>query len=158
MKNVLVLLGILIFSGFSSSSFAMCAVNDDWPEAPCFDVLPVNRDEYRQAWAPYYDYKGSEWMEQKKAEMLNARDGGTLSEWISGSAHHNVFSYYLSRGEIAAPPPYDRPFFEDDFMYHLQFFAPGQGWLFFAVLGISAGLLVSIVIFLVRRKQNDAKK
>lgn len=157
MNKIAVLLGVFalfgIFAVFSNFAFAMCAVNEDWPAAPCFDVLPVNREEYRQAWAPYYSYKGSEWMEQKKAEMLDARNDGRLSEWINGSSHHNVYSYYLSRGEIAPAPPYDYPFFEDDFRYYLQFFAPGQGWLFFALIGVSAGLIAGIAAFVVRRRK-----
>ncbi|HEX9845912.1 MAG TPA: hypothetical protein VGA92_05545 [Candidatus Nitrosotenuis sp.] len=157
MSNIATILGIFAFFGafavFSNFAFAMCAVNEDWPDAPCFDVMPVNREEYRAAWAPYYDYKGSEWMEQKKAEMLDARDNKRPSEWINGSSHYNVYSYYLSRGEIAPVSPYDYPFFEDDFRYYLQFFAPGQGWLFFVMVGVSAGLIAGAAAFVFRRRK-----
>ena len=152
-----VLLGVFVFLGasaFSNPVFALCAVNDDWPEVPCFDMLPVNRDEYREAWAPYYDYKGSGWMEQKKAEMLDAKDNGTLAEWMDGSSqNHNVFSYYQSRGEISFPPEYDRPYFEDDFRYYSQFFVPGQGWQFFVLIGTSAGLVAGLAAFLIKRRK-----
>jgi hypothetical protein len=143
--KIAVLLGVFALFGtsvvFSNFALASCAINDDWPDAPCFDVMPVNREEYREAWALYYDYKGSDWMEQKKAEMLDAKDDGMLAEWMNGgSQNHNVFSYYQSRGEISFPPEYDRPFFEDDFRYHLQFFT--QGWMFFVTIGVSTGLII----------------
>jgi hypothetical protein len=139
---------------FYNEAFSSCAVNEDWSDAPCFDVLPVNRQEYRNAWEPYYDYKGSEWMEQKRTEMLDARDQQRLAEWMnSGSQNHNVFSYYHSRGEISYPPEYDRPFFEDDFRYYLQFFAPGHGWLFFVAVGVPAGLLAVAAVFILRRRK-----
>lgn len=140
----------------SDKAFSMCAENKDWPEAPCFDVLPVNREEFRQAWAPYYSYKGSEWMEQKREEMLAARDDGRLSEWIGMQSHHNVYSYYLSRGEISPVPPYDYPFFEDDFRYYLQFFGPGGGLFLFVIIGILIATLGITAAFVIRGK-NAAK-
>lgn len=126
---------------FSTNAFASCAVNTDWPDAPCFDVLPVNREEYRNAWEPYHDYKGSEWMEQKKLEMFDAKNNGKLAEWMDrGISNHNVFSYYHSVGQISFPPEYDRPFFEDDFRYYTQF---QQVWLIIIIIGI---ILVSIIV------------
>lgn len=140
-------IGFIIFQ--NSPVFASCAVNEDWPDAPCFDVLPVNREEYRVAWAPYYDYKGSEWMEQKKIEMFDAKNSGKLAEWMDyGIQNHNVFSYYQSKGEISFPPEYDRPFFEDDFRYYLQF---TQAWLF-VIIGIVSGL-AAIGVFVVIKKK-----
>jgi len=156
MSKIVVLLEIFalfgMFAIFSNFAFASCAVNEDWSDAPCFDVLPVNREEYRAAWAPYYDYKGSDWMEQKKAEMFDAKDEGMLAEWMDGSSqNHNVFSYYQSRGEISFPLEYDRPFFEDDPRYYLQFFT--QGWLFFVLIGVSAGLIAGAAVFIIRRRK-----
>lgn len=158
MSKIIVLLGIFmlfgVFSIFFNPSFASCAVNEDWHDAPCFDVLPVNREEYRAAWAPYYDYKGSEWMELKKIEMFDAKDNERLAEWMDRNiANHNVFSYYLSRGEISFPPEYDRPFFEDDFRYYLQF---TQVWLFFVVVAIVLGLTASAV-FIIKKKKKMKK-
>ncbi len=129
---------------------ASCAQNTDWQEAPCFDVLPVNREEYRIAWEPYYDYKGSEWMEQKKLEMFDAKDNGTLSEWMNnGISNHNVFSYYHSIRDISFPPEYDRPFFEDDFRYYTQF---QQVWLIIIIIGI---ILTSIIVgvFIIKKRK-----
>ena len=129
---------------------ASCAVNTDWPDAPCFDVLPVNREEYRNAWKPYYDYKGSEWMEQKKMEMFDAKNNGKLAEWMDrGISNHNAFSYYHSMGAISFPSEYDRPFFEDDFRYYVQF---QQVWMIIIIIGI---ILASIIIgiFVIKKRK-----
>jgi LPXTG-motif cell wall-anchored protein len=91
-------------------------------------------------------------MEQKKAEMFDAKDDGKLAEWMDGSSkNHNVFYYYQSLGEISFPPEYDRPFFEDDFRYHLQSFT--QGWLLFVWIGVSAGLMAGTAVFMVRKRK-----
>jgi LPXTG-motif cell wall-anchored protein len=156
MNKIAVLFGIFAFFGmftiFSNFAFASCAVNEDWSDAPCFDVLPVNREEYRVAWVPYYDYKGPEWMEQKRIEMFDAKEDGKLAEWMDEiRQNHKVFSYYQSLGEISFPPEYDRPFFEDDFRFYLQFFT--QGWLFFVWIGVSAGLIAGAAAFIFRRRK-----
>lgn len=98
MKTVL-LIALIGFSGmfFISQADAMCAVNEDWPQAPCLDTPPYTIDEKKQAWSPYYNYKGSEWMEQKKSEMVNALDTDAFQEWVSKPddySHWNVYSYY----------------------------------------------------------------
>jgi hypothetical protein len=60
-------------------------------------------DHLKERWAEYYEIKGSEWMETRKQEMLNAIENGTLDEWIDldpTMAHHNVYTYYFVKGEI----------------------------------------------------------
>lgn len=115
MIKIAVLLGIFAFFGmfavFSNDAFALCAVNDDWPDAPCFDTMPVNGEEYRTAWAPYYDYKDSEWMETKKAELLQAITDGTFMKWENSSENSNVYQYYHSIGVV--PNQYEYFFFDD---------------------------------------------
>jgi len=75
---------------------------NEWPKAPyCPGGCPL--DYLKQRWAEYYDYKGSEWMETKKQEMLVAIDNDTLDEWRNKDptmAHNNVFAYYFYKGEI----------------------------------------------------------
>lgn len=133
----------------NTPAFASCAVNEDWPDAPCFDVLPVNREEYRMAWAPYYDYKGSEWMEQKKTEILQAIENGTFMEWEGSVENSNVYNYYHSVGLV--PNQYDYFFFEDEPRYYSQF---TQGWMFFVVVGILLGLAATAgIIFTIRRRK-----
>jgi hypothetical protein len=122
MKTLLLVMMIIgasiMFIVFQNTpAFASCAVNEDWPDAPCFDVLPVNREEYRMAWAPYYDYKGSEWMEQKKTEILQAIENGTFMEWEGSVENSNVYNYYHSVGLV--PNQYEYFFFEDEAQKHV---------------------------------------
>lgn len=144
-----IIVGAMIVSVMPSNSlvFASCAVNEDWPNAPCFDVLPVNREEYRTAWEPYYDYKGSEWMETKKTELLLAIESGEFKEWENNTENRNAYQYYYSIGLV--PNQHEYFFFEDDPRYYFQF---TQVWLFFVTVGIVSGLAASAV-FIVRRKR-----
>ena len=135
-------------SGLFSQSFASCAQNEDWPDAPCFDTLPVNRDEYREQWAPYYDYKGSEFMESKKAELLQAIKDDTFMEWEDSAENSNVYQYYHSVGLVTNQ--YEYFFFEDEALYR-QYLAPQLG-LVFVIVGLIAGLAV-VSVFMVRRRK-----
>lgn len=71
-------------------SFAQCLVNEDWPQAPCLDVV-INGcydSEDVKTWMNYYNYKGELLMESKRVEMINAIDENKLQEWESQS-HEN---------------------------------------------------------------------
>jgi len=108
---------MLFLFGFSGlflvqQTSALCEPNKDWPDAPCFDTIPVNRMQYKLAWEPYYDYKGADWMESQKAEMLEAIKEGTFHEWDHDFPNANVYSYYLSIGEVQNQ--YEYFFFEDE--------------------------------------------
>jgi hypothetical protein len=94
--------------------FSMCFYNDDWPDAPCFDQGPASHLEFNKAWAPYYDHKGSEWMETKRVEMNQSIEKGTMEKWVKGLENHNVYQYYLSRNEIQSSLPYDSFFVKYD--------------------------------------------
>lgn len=94
-----ILITLIGFSGmfFASQADAMCAVNEDWPQAPCLDTPPYTIEEKKQAWSPYYNYKGSEWMEEKKLEMITALENGNFPKWVSQPddySHWNVYEYY----------------------------------------------------------------
>jgi len=71
MKNIrLVILFVLPILFPTSSVFAPPSPNE-WPTAPyCPGGCPI--DYLKEKWSEYYEYKGSEWMETKKQEMLNA--------------------------------------------------------------------------------------
>lgn len=131
----------------NSPAFASCTVNEDWPDAPCFDTLPISREEYRAAWAPYYNYKGSEWMEQKKAELLEVIEDETFMEWEGSFENSNVYNYYHSIGVVSNQ--YDYFFFEDEAPYR-QYMEPNLG-LFFVIVGIVSGA-VGAWIFIIERK------
>ena len=51
----------------TSQSFAMCVMNEDWPDAPCMDMIENGHYPQEQVdrWTEYYDYKGAEFMEVK---------------------------------------------------------------------------------------------
>ena len=83
--------------------FAMCAINEDWPQAPCLDVVMNGcyDSEDVQTWMGYYDYKGESLMESKRIEMINAIDENILQEWESQSHENfNVWQYYHLKGEV----------------------------------------------------------
>lgn len=80
--------------------YASCVADADWPGKPCLDTPPYTKSELAAAWDEYYDYKGREWMEMKKAEMDRAVENGTLKEWAGyreeprNFANFNVYFYY----------------------------------------------------------------
>lgn len=80
---------------------ALCMRNQDWSGAPCYGCIGCTPSLEKQKldWAPYYDYKGAEFMEQKKQEMLNAIKNNQLDQWIQESHQNsNVYRYYESHG------------------------------------------------------------
>lgn len=90
--------------------FSQCLYNDDWPDAPCFDMGPASHQKFHDAWAPYYEYKGTEWMESKKIELNQALDNGIIEEWVEEIENYNVYRYYLSQNEIQSSLSYDSLF------------------------------------------------
>lgn len=87
-------------------AFAGCVQDTDWPGKPCFDTPPYSNEESREAWEKYYEYKGQEWMEMKKAEMDMAIEEGRLKEWTAyqsepnNFANSNVYTYYLVNDQV----------------------------------------------------------
>lgn len=115
-----VFIGIIVFSFNISYSFASCIENEDWSDAPCMDNFPINRAEFQRDWAPYYDYKGSELMESKHAEMQQAINDGTFNKWKNNRENSNVYYYYLSIGNVTNQQP-DRFVFDDEIEKHFSF-------------------------------------
>lgn len=105
---------MLILPVVFSEGFSQCIYNDDWPDAPCFDMGPVSHLEFNKAWAPYYDHKGSEWMETKRIELNQVLEQGVIEEWVEKLENHNVYQYYLSRNEIPSSLAYDSFFVKYD--------------------------------------------
>jgi len=99
---------LFVFTLYVPQSFATCLINNDWLDAPCFDNPPYTLDEQEKAWAPYYDYKGAEWMDVKKAEMYDALNDGSFDEWSKEIENSNVYQYYVSTGEIPRQSNSDR--------------------------------------------------
>lgn len=99
----LALVGLFVFSFTIQYGEASCTVNDDWPQAPCLDVV-VNGcydSEFVKQWMRYYDYKGASIMEEKRKELLLAIEEKRLKEWESISLENsNVWQYYYLKGEV----------------------------------------------------------
>ena len=73
---------------------------NEWPDAP-YCPGGCELDYLKEKWTQYYDYKGSEWMENKKQEMLDAMKNDTFEEWLQKDpAHDNVNMYYFIKGKI----------------------------------------------------------
>jgi len=141
--RLLVIIGMVVIPLVVSQGFAMCVVNDDWSEAPCFDTGPITKSEFKDAWMPYHDYKGAEWMGFKKTEMFQALDDGVLNEWTKSVENSNVYQYYISTDEIQKQFDYDTVFREETFVYFLE------------ILILSSPIIVigSIIVFVIRRKR-----
>jgi len=101
MKKIFTISGLLVFPFFLSQGFASCVVNEDWEESPCLDTIAGGRYDQSEVnkWKDYYQYKGTEWMEQKRSEMNMAINEDTLKEWVHQSTQNaNVYAYYYFSG------------------------------------------------------------
>lgn len=80
---------------------ADCAVNEDWPEAPCLDQIingRYNQDDVNK-WNEYYSYKGPAFMELKYLALNIAIKENKLQEWVDDSViNQNVYQYYFFSG------------------------------------------------------------
>ncbi len=103
---LLVLVGLATMSYFITDVFAICLGNQDWPDAPCFSGKRGDNPsliQMKQEWAPYYDFKGKDWMESKKQELMTAIENERLQEWKtkdSTGGHANVYTYYFLMGHV----------------------------------------------------------
>ena len=113
-STLLTIIGLIILPVAFPQGFSQCIYNDDWPDAPCFDMGPVSHLEFSKAWAPYYEHKGPEWMETKKVEMNQALENGMAEEWVEDLENYNAYRYYLSTNEIQSHLPYDGLFVKLD--------------------------------------------
>ena len=119
MKYFLLLFMIGIIAFQTNSAFSACLLDPDWPEKPCLDTPPYSIEEQKEAWAPYYDHKGSQWMKMKIIEMEQAMDAGNLESWKqASSSNYNVWYYNslfgdISQKEIDRVIPHD-PYTDDE--------------------------------------------
>ena len=105
MKNrflTIIILLVAILPLYVIDIFASCIDNRDWALAPCYAPEPsfsmIKRD-----WSDYYSYKGEDWMETKKSDMLNAYQNGTLDKWLEDGPpdqNQNVYFYYYLNDQI----------------------------------------------------------
>jgi len=98
--------GLLSLGGEKNDVFGWCVPGTDWSDKPCYGCpyCYPGLEQEKLDWAPYYDFKGKEFMELKKQEMNLAIQNDTLSDWIEltseTQAHHNVYKYYFLQGEV----------------------------------------------------------
>lgn len=106
---LLVMLGV----GMTHRVEASCVEDADWPAKPCLDTPPYDREYLKKTWDEYYERKGSNWMEMKKAEMDQAIRDGTLKEWVeyqsgpNNFANFNVYFYYYLNDQAPDINDYD---------------------------------------------------
>ena len=94
-------LSIIVFLGFSGMFYAhadvSCPVNVDWPNSFCPNY-DTDFEKRKDSWKEYFEYKGAQWMEGKKTELLDAINKNILHEWIAqvdDQSHTNVYLYYF---------------------------------------------------------------
>lgn len=115
---------ILFFSVFVTVTIndidALCMPDPDWPDAPCYGCpyCYPGLEQEQIDMEPYYDYKGAEFMEQKRKEMMTLLEQGKLDWWNDYSAYpsddsnYNVWRYYYLNGEV--PREYGKYVYEFD--------------------------------------------
>lgn len=130
--RLLIISGIIGTVGFSSIitteylAYGMCVSGTDWDKVPCWGRIcsgdePACTDPnwWKERWEPYYDYKGAEWMHQKKIELLDAIKTNTLTEWKSltpNGTNSNVYDYYFYMSQVPSIyGVYVDQFFADSF-------------------------------------------
>ena len=158
----LIIIGMIVFPLVIQQGFAMCATNEDWPDAPCMDMIVNGHYPQEQVdrWANYYDYKGSEFMEAKRLEMNQAIRNEQLQHWIDESIqNYNVWTYYHFLGKAPSSPPYHNAAFglinrdeiplQNLVSAHNPFWYDPEAWL---VAGI-IGSVIAIPIIIIWRKR-----
>ena len=163
MNSMLLISCMFIFSLVIPQSFSMCATNDDWPDAPCMDMIGNGHYPQEQVdrWSDYYDYKGEKFMEAKKQEMNQSMQNDNLQQWVDKSIqNYNVWTYYYFSGDAPGIPHYHAAGFElitRDNMplqnlvsIHNPFWYDPRDWIVTGVIG--SVIIVSIVIIWRKRR------
>ena len=99
--RLLIIIAMIVFPLLIPQSFALCIENDDWPDAPCIDLIINGKYEQKDVdrWAGYYQYKGTVFMEQKRSELEQAIKVDNLQNWVDESIQNrNVYEYYFFSG------------------------------------------------------------
>lgn len=108
---------LIIFAGIISlvsilividDASALCIPDSDWPGAPCYGCPSCypGIEQEKIDWLGYFDYKGEQWMNQKKSKMLKVIEQEGLEQWLHHKSPHytdsnrNVWTYYYLKGEV----------------------------------------------------------
>lgn len=154
---------MIIFPLIIPQGFAMCVINEDWSDAPCMDMIINGHYPQEQVdqWSEYYDHKGEQFMETKKAEMTQAIQDDILQEWVDKSIqNHNVWTYYHFSGNAPGIENYHAAGFElitrentpmqNLISVHNPFWYDPEAWIVTGIIG--SVVAVSIVIVWRKRK------
>ena len=154
----LVLTGIAFIPGLISDVSSMCVLNEDWPDAPCMDMIVNGHYPQEQVdrWADYHDYKGENFMEMKRQEMDKAVQSDTLQQWVDESIQNqNVWTYYYFSGKAPDIPNYHDAVFElitmdsmplqDLVSVNNPFWYDPQSWIITVIVGSVIGIPLVIV-------------
>jgi hypothetical protein len=137
-------------------AYAACIRENDWPEKPCLDTPPYAKEDLKATWQRYYEYKGQDWMEMKKAEMDQAIRDRTLNEWVEyrsapdNFANYNVYFYYFLNDEAPDINDFSNSFMNDRERAAYWFGLP-LGWVL-ATVGIAVVGTTAIIFVLKKAK------
>lgn len=103
----------------------ICPENTDWPSAPnrCDRQENYTRTQLKDLYDGYYQYKGAQWMEMKKAEMDSVISN---SSWID-----EHYALWIWLGHTQREPPFEN--INTYLYYFLNGQAPDVGWGWYAV-------------------------
>lgn len=111
MKTLPLVIVVILFTFLilmtNHPSYAPCLANPDWYYSPCYAIpgFHVTKEQMQKDWSEYYQYKGSQWMAMKRAEMNSAITNGTLKEWAQGSlSNYDVWFYYYLNDKAPTYP------------------------------------------------------
>lgn len=118
--KLLIIVAIFVFfpsSFLINDADALCLYDVDWPDKPCYGCIGCypGLEKDRVNWVEYREFKGQQWMEQKRIQMQQAIDSDTLNQWLQldlfkktqrvdqyiteNSGNRNVWYYYYIFGE-----------------------------------------------------------
>ncbi|MBS3925601.1 MAG: hypothetical protein KGZ34_02755 [Nitrosarchaeum sp.] len=104
----IVLIGLTITPIVIDEISALCLIDSDWPDAPCYGRQSDNPeiDQIKKDWEGYYQYKGEKWMNEQKAILMDFVNNGNLLSYLDHKSefytdsNYNVWKYYYLQGQV----------------------------------------------------------
>ena len=121
------LIGVMIIPHVTDNAYALCLIDSDWPDAPCYGRPSDNpgMDQIKKDWEGYYHYKGEKWMKEQKEILMSFANQGKLSSYLDHKSefytdsNYNVWKYYYLQGEV--PQANGKYLGEFDYPYQQHF-------------------------------------
>lgn len=114
MRHIVIFLILIGFTGIAITPIviyevsALCLIDSDWPDAPCYGRTSDNPeiDQIKKDWEGYYQYKGEKWMNEQKAILMDFVSHGNLLSYLDHKSefytdsNYNVWKYYYLQGQV----------------------------------------------------------